>query len=85
MVVIHPTTHINPLYVPYSVHLEYILLRIELLFWSGGINFVNLVVTVCTTIFYTEKFYVLPTEYICIFSAVLRRSDYFCVQNFRFL
>jgi hypothetical protein len=41
-------------------------------------------VTVCNTIFYTEKFYVLPTEYICMFNAFLR-SDYFCIQSFRFL
>ena len=65
------------MYVLYSVNLDYVRLWIGLLLWSGGINFVNLVVTVRNTIFYAEKFCVLPKEYICLFNAVLRRSDYF--------
>ena len=42
----------------------------------------NTLVTICTTSFNTQKFYVLSTNFICVFCVDLRRkSDYFTVQH----
>ena len=76
------------LYVPHSDQYMYrTVVTIRTAQWSlyvphSGHHMYRTVVTVCTARFNIFKFYVLPTQCICVFCVDLRtNSDYFPIQH----